>query len=159
VYVIFGIDENGYSEILDFVIGATEFATVWYETLLSLKDRGVKEVFLGVMDSLSGIEYAFCKVFPKADIQRCIVHKVCNSVAKIRRKDYQAFTESLKAIYEAPSKEQVLIMLDEFNTKWPKIYSRVVSDWNNSVDTLLSYYNYPNSIRKCIYTINWIERA
>jgi len=159
VYVILGIDENGYREILDFVIGTTESATVWYETLLSLKDRGVKEVLLGVMDGLSGIVDAFRKAFPKADIQRCIVHKVRNSVAKIRRKDYQAFTESLKAIYEAPSKEQALIMLDEFSTKWSKIYPRVVSDWNNSLDTRLTFYNYPTSIRKCIYTTNWIERA
>jgi len=95
VYVILGIDENGYREILDFVIGTTEFATVCYETLLSLKERGVKEVLIGVTDGLSGIEYAFCKAFSKADIQRCIVHKVRNSIAKIRGKDYKAFTKLL----------------------------------------------------------------
>jgi len=159
VYVILGIDENGYREILDFVIGTTESATVWYEILSSLKKRGVNQVLLGVMDGLSGIEDAFNKAFPKADIQRCIVHKVRNSVAKIRKKDYQAFTESLKTIYEAPSKEQALIMLDEFNTKWSKIYPRIVSNWNNSIDVLLTFYKYPTSIRKSIYTTNWIERA
>jgi len=71
VYVILSIDENGYREILDFVIGTTESTIVWY--LLLLKNRGVKEVLLGAMDGLSGIEYAFCKAFLKADIQRCFI--------------------------------------------------------------------------------------
>lgn len=159
VYIILGIDEEGYREILDFVIGTTESAAVWQEILFSLKDRGVKEVLLGVMDGLCGIEEAFLKAFPKADIQRCIIHKVRNSLAKIRKKDYQSFTESLKNIYEASNKEQALIMLDEFNTKWNKIYPKAVSDWVNNIDTLLTFFKYPVSIRKSIYTTNWIERA
>jgi len=48
-------------------------------------------------------------------------------------------------------------MLDEFSTKWSKVYPRVISDWNNNIDTLLTFYKYPTSIRKCIYTTNWIE--
>lgn len=126
VYVILGIDENGYREIFDFVIGTTEFATVWYETLVSLKDRGVNEVLLDVMDGLSGIE--------------------------------DAFNESLKTIYEAPSRKQALLMLDDFSAKWSGIYPKVVSDWNDNINTLLTY-NYPTSIRKYIYTTKWIERA
>lgn len=159
IYVIIGIDEDGYREILDFVIGTNESSYVWEELLSNLKDRGVREVLLGVMDGLPGIEDAFHKVYPKADIQRCVVHKVRNSIRKIRKRDYQKFTESLKSIYKAPSHEQALIMLDTLGDKWAHIYPEIVADWRENHENLLTFFKYPTTIRQSIYTNNWIERT
>lgn len=157
VYFIMGINEEGYREILDFFIGTNESAYVWEEQLQSLKKRGVVEVLLGVMDGLSGIEDAFGRVFPKADIQSCVVHKVRNSIKNIRKKDISAFTTDLKAVYESPRLDVAKMALDDLVMKWGKIYPRVVDSWIKS-DHLFTYFNYPESIRKAIYTTNWIER-
>jgi len=157
VYFILGIDEEGYREVLDFYIGTTESSYVWEEVFRSLKQRGVTEVLLGVMDGLPGLEDAFNKVFPKADVQRCVVHKVRNTIRKVRKKDLPQLLEDLKSVYESVTKDQAMNMLDEFSTKWGKIYPKVVDSWNNT-SSLFTYYDYPQAIRKAIYTTNWIER-
>jgi transposase-like protein len=158
-YIILGIDEDGYREILDFYIGTTESATVWKEILNNLKSRGLQEVLLGVMDGLSGLEDAFLTVYPKADVQRCIVHKVRNLVSKIRKKDYLEFTSDLKVVYRSPNRDMALLMLDEFKDKWERKYPNLVQSWIENTDTLFKFYDYPASIHQAIYTTNWIERA
>ena len=157
VYFILGIDEEGYREVLDFYIGTTESSYVWEEILSSLKERGATDVLLGVMDGLPGLEEAFNKVYPKADVQSCVVHKVRNTIRKVRKKDLSEILQDLKSVYESPTKDQAMIMLDEFSTKWVKLYPKVVDSWNNN-SSLFTYYSYPIAIRKAIYTTNWIER-
>jgi putative transposase len=157
VYFILGIDEEGYREVLDFYIGTTESSYVWEDIFASLRQRGVTEVLLGVMDGLPGLEDAFNRVFVKADIQRCVVHKVRNTIRKVRKKDLPQILEDLKSVYESATKDQAMIMLDEFSTKWRKSYPKVVDSWNNT-SNLFTYYDYPQAIRKAIYTTNWIER-
>ena len=157
VYFILGVDEEGYREILDFFIGTTESSSVWEEILSSLKSRGVEDVLLGVMDGLAGIEDAFHKVFPKADVQRCVIHKIRNTMKKVRKKDLSEILQDLKSVYESPTKKQALSMLDEFSVKWRKRYPKVVISWNET-SSLFTYYDYPVFIRKSIYTTNWIER-
>ncbi len=122
-----------------------------------MRQRGVTEVLLGVMDGLPGLEDAFNRVFVKADIQRCVVHKVRNTIRKVRKKDLPQILEDLKSVYESATKDQAMIMLDEFSTKWRKSYPKVVDSWNNT-SNLFTYYDYPQAIRKAIYTTNWIER-
>lgn len=157
VYFILGVNEEGYREILDFFIGTTESASVWEEILSSLKVRGVEDVLLGVMDGLAGIEDAFNKVFPKADVQRCVIHKIRNTMKKVRKKDLSEILQDLKSIYESPTQKQALSMLDEFSVKWRKRYPKVVISWNETT-SLFTYFDYPVFIRKSIYTTNWIER-
>ncbi len=157
VYFILGIDEEGYREVLDFYIGTTESSYVWEEILSSLKERGATDVLLGVMDGLPGLEEAFNKVYPKADVQSCVVHKVRNTIRKVRKKDLSEILQDLKSVYESTTKDQAMIMLDEFSIKWVKLYPKVVDSWNNN-SSLFTYYSYPLAIRKAIYTTNWIER-
>lgn len=157
VYFILGIDEEGYREVLDFYIGTTESSYVWEEILYSLKERGATDVLLSVMDGLPGLEEAFNKVYPKADVQSCVVHKVRNTIRKVRKKDLSEILQDLKSVYESPTKDQAMTMLDEFSTKWGKLYPKVVDSWNNN-SSLFTYYSYPLAIRKVIYTTNWIER-
>ena len=138
VYFIMGVDEEGYREVLDFFIG-------------------VNEVLLFVMDGLTGLDDAVHRVYPKADIQRCIVHKVRNAIRSVRKKDINEFTADLKVVYESPNLIQCKAALDDFSTKWSKSYKRLVESWLNDED-LFTYYKYPVAIRKSIYTTNWIER-
>ena len=158
-YIIIGINEEGYREILDFYIGVTESATLWQEVLMNLKSRGVEQVLLGVMDGLPGLTDAFLKVYPKADVQRCVVHKVRNTLHKVKKKHTDEIVTDLKKIYKAPSREYAEQALNDLSLKWDKIYPHLAQSWFEDKDELFAFYKYPDSIQKSIYTTNWIERA
>lgn len=158
-YIIIGINEEGYREILDFYIGVTESAALWEEVLMNLKSRGVEQVLLGVMDGLPGLTDSFLKVYPKADVQRCVVHKVRNTLHKVKKKHTDEIVTDLKKIYKAPSRDYAEQALNNFSLKWDKIYPRLAQSWFEDKDELFAFYKYPDSIQKSIYTTNWIERA
>ena len=158
-YIIIGINEEGYREILDFYIGVTESAALWEEVLMNLKLRGVEQVLLGVMDGLPGLTDSFLKVYPKADVQRCVVHKVRNTLHKVKKKHTDEIVTDLKKIYRAPSREFADQALNDFSSKWDRIYPRLAQSWFEDKDELFTFYKYPDSIQKSIYTTNWIERA
>jgi transposase-like protein len=91
IYLALGVNEEGNREILGFYVGGSEAAYGWLEVLQALKERGVEEVLLGVFDGLPSLDESFQQVFPKADVQRCVVHKVRNTLRKIRKKDQPEF--------------------------------------------------------------------
>jgi len=158
-YIIIGINEEGYREILDFYIGVTESAALWQEVLMNLKSRGVEQVLLGVMDGLPGLTDSFLKVYPKADVQRCVVHKIRNTLHKVKKKHTDEIVTDLKKIYKAPSREYAEQALNDFSSKWDKLYPHLAQSWFEDKDELFAFYKYPDSIQKSIYTTNWIERA
>jgi putative transposase len=155
IYVVLGVNEEGYREILDFFVGGQESAYVWQEIL----QYGVKEVLLGIFDGLPGLEEAFRAVYPKADVQRCVVHKVRSTLNRVRKKDQFEMAEDLKLIYRSPNKEIALEMFQQFQSKWSREYPREVQSWANELDVLLTFMDYPSSIRSVIYTTNAIERT
>lgn len=157
--IVLGVNEDGYREILGFYVGGQESALGWQEILQDLYQRGVKEVLLGVFDGLNGLEEAFKSVFPKADVQRCVVHKVRNTLNKVRKKDQIEVAEDLKLIYRATTKEAAIQAFREFEKKWSKKYAREVQSWEKDLDVLLTFMKYPLSIRSVIYTTNAIERT
>jgi transposase-like protein len=159
IYIVLGVNEDGYREILGFYVGGQESALGWQEILQDLYQRGVKEVLLGVFDGLNGLEEAFKSVYPKADVQRCVVHKVRNTLNKVRKKDQIEVAEDLKLIYCATTKEAAIQAFDEFEKKWSKKYAREVQSWEKDLDVLLKFMKYPLSIRCVIYTTNEIERT
>ncbi|WP_445614369.1 IS256 family transposase [Geobacillus sp. YF-1] len=150
---------RGHREILDFFVGGQESAYVWQEILQQLYNRGVKEVLLGVFDGLPGLEEAFEVVYPKADVQRCFVHKVRNTLQCVRKKDQFEVAEDLKLIDRAPNKEMVFQMFQQFESKWSSKYSREVQSWANELDVFLTFMDDLSSIRSVIYTTNVIERT
>jgi transposase-like protein len=159
VYLIIGIDEEGYREILDFYIGVSESSSLWEEVLLNIKKRGVQQVLLGVMDGLPGLKDTFLKVFPKSDIQRCVVHKVRNTIAKVRKKDLHEIIQDMKNIYESTTLEYAEKELESFTGKWSSKYPKVTKSWHEDKNELFTFFKYPSSIRRSIYTTNWIERT
>lgn len=159
VNIVIGITEEGYRQILGFYVGGQESALGWRDILLDLYNRGVKEVLLGAFDGLPGLEDAMKEIYPKADVQRCVVHKLRNAYNAVRKKDVTAVIESLKPIYQANTKEEAHSQFNSFKEAWKSKYPKVVKSWEEDLDVLLTFLDYPSSIRPMIYTTNIIERT
>ncbi|ALS26332.1 transposase [Paenibacillus sp. 32O-W] len=158
VYFAMGIDEDGHRQILGFYVGGQESANGWRDVLKDLYKRGAQEVLLGVFDGLPGLDDAFREVYPKADVQHCIVHKVRSTFPKIRVQDKTEFLDDLKTVYHALDHELALAAFDTFKDKWGKKYPKEIQSWEEQLDTLLTFYKYPPQIKNAIYTSNPIER-
>lgn len=158
IYTAMGINEEGYRQILGFYIGGQESSNGWKEMLKDLYKRGAQEVLLGVFDGLTGLEDAFREVYPKADVQHCIVHKIRETFPKIRVADKAEFIEDLKPLYTALDRDLAGCAFDNLKNKWNKIYPREIKSWEDQLPTLFAFYKYPESIRYSIYTSNPIER-
>lgn len=159
VYVVMGIDEDGHRQILGYYVGGEESATTCKEIFRDLKQRGVEEVLVGVADGLTGLKDAFLSVFPKADFQRCVVHKLRNTISKVRAKDKAAVLGDLKGVYSSETYNEALACFRMFESKWNVRYPREVQSWREDLDDLLCFYKYPSLIRSSIYTTNSIERT
>lgn len=159
IYFAVGVNEEGYRELLGFYVGGQENALGWQEMLQDLYQRGLKEVLLGVFDGLPGLEEAFKSIYPKADVQRCVVHKVRNTLNRVRQTDRESVAEDLKAVYRSFTRSQAEAQFDVFREKWQAKYPREVSSWEQDLPVLLTFLKYPSSIRSVIYTTNWIERT
>lgn len=159
IYVAMGIDEEGYRQILGFYVGGIESAHGWKELLQNLHHRGATDILLGVFDGLTGLEEAFHSVYPKADVQRCVVHKIRNTFPKIRVTDKVEFLDDLKQVYQAADHEEAMKQFYRFEARWEKRYPREVASWRNDLPVLLTFYKYPEAIRPRIYTTNAIERT
>ncbi|MFB4166327.1 IS256 family transposase, partial [Alteribacillus sp. JSM 102045] len=159
VYLVIGVTEEGYREILGFYVGGKESSHGWQDILLELQKRGVEEVLLGVFDGLPGLEEAMKTVYPKADVQRCVVHKVRNALNHARKKDQSAIAEDLKPIYQANSLDEAEERLKDFSAQWKKKYPKIVKGWEEDFSVLTTFLKYPPSIRSMIYTTNMIERT
>ncbi|MDW3707760.1 IS256 family transposase, partial [Enterococcus faecium] len=155
VYITIGIRLDGTKEVLGFTIAPTESAYIWKEVLQDLKNRGLKEVLLVVTDGLSGIEESIHSVYPNAQFQQCCVHVSRNIAHKVRVRDRKEICEDFKLVYQANSKEEALDHIDFMTRKWKKQYPRVVNLLLNPA--LLTFYNFPHTIRRIIYSTNLIE--
>jgi len=159
VLFVLGIDEEGYREILDFEVNPSEGAESWLEMIRRLYERGVREVLLFVADGVTGLEERIKEYFPKADFQSCVVHKVRNTLNKVRAKDRKKVAKDLKKIYQVSTEEEALKGFEKFKEKWESKYPRVVKSWEQELYKLLTFLKYPESIQRVIYTTNLIERT
>ncbi|TBL67093.1 IS256 family transposase [Paenibacillus thalictri] len=159
IYLAMGINEQGRREILGFYVGGQESSNGWREVLQDLYRRGLQEVLLGVFDGLPGLEDAFRDVYPQADVQHCVVHKIRSTMPKIRVPDKTEFLDDLKTIYTALDGDLARAAFDTVKDKWSKRYPKELKSWEQQLSTLLAYYKYPPLIRPAIYTSNAIERT
>lgn len=155
VYIVIGIRLDGTKEVLGFSIAPTESSYVWKEILQDLKDRGLEEVLLVVTDGLSGINDSIHSVYPNAQFQQCCVHISRNIAHKVRVSDRQEVCNDFKLVYQAASKEEAMNQISFMIDKWKKQYPRVVKLLMNPA--ILTFYNFPPSIRRTIYSTNLIE--
>ena len=157
VYLAIGIDQEGRKEVLGFWIGENESSKYWLNVLNELKNRGVQDILIMSVDNLKGFSEAISSVFPKTEIQKCVVHQIRNSIRYISYKDVREFTSDLKEMYNAPTLEQAEFKLDELEEKWGKKYMAVINSWRSNWNELTTYFKYDTKIRKLIYTTNPIE--
>ena len=157
VYFIIWIDTDWTKQILDFVVWVEpENSKAWLEILNKLKSRWLKDVIFTVFDWLPWLSKSANIAFPKAIVQRCLVHKVRNTIKLIKSKDEKEFLSDLKKIYNAPSEEEAIRLAKKFKNKWEE-YKTILDDWLYTMDEWWKYYNYSPAIRKLIYTTNIIE--
>ena len=157
VYTILGVRLDGKKEVLGLYLSENEGANFWLSVLTDLQARGVEDILIASVDGLKGFPEAINAIFPKAEVQLCIVHQIRNSIKYVASKDQKEFAKDLKLIYQAPTKElaeEELLKLDE---KWGKKYPLVINSWQSKWENLSVYFKYPEDIRRIIYTTNIIE--
>jgi transposase-like protein len=127
------------------------------KVLMDIRNRGVRDVFIVCVDGLSGFINAIESIFPKAEVQKCIVHQIRNATKFVSYRDLKEFCNDMKFIYHAPNETAALAALDEFEKKWGKKYSYAVKSWRENWQSLATFFKYPEEIRRLIYTTNPIE--
>lgn len=159
LYIIVGVNLQGIKSCLGLYIDTTESAKYWLLVLNELKNRGLEDVLIFVVDNLKGISEAISAVYAKADIQKCIVHQVRNSLRFVKTSDrHQSLvTQDLKAIYQAATEESAKHALDIFAQKWDGQYAYISKSWRINWDELMTFFRYPVEIRRMMYTTNPIE--
>ena len=157
VYTILGVRLDGRKEILGLYLSETEGANFWLQILTDLNNRGVQDILIASVDGLKGFPEAINAIFPKTEVQLCIVHQIRNSLKYVASKNHKEFMKDLKLVYQAISKEAAEEALVALEKKWGKKYPIVINSWKNKWENLSYYFKYPESIRKIIYTTNIIE--
>ena len=157
VYVVIGVNKEGRKELLGFWINESESASFWFKVLNDLKSRGVKDVLIFSVDNLSGIGKAIKGVYPQAEIQKCVVHQIRNSLRYVSWKDKKELSSDLKKVYGAATLEEAELRMDEFEEKWGNKYPHVIKSWRTNWEELMAYFKYPLELRKLMYTTNIIE--
>ena len=156
-YVVLGINMDGCKDILGIWIGEHESAKFWLNVLNDLKNRGVQSVYVFCVDGLIGFREAIGSVYPKAQIQRCIIHQIRSSTKFVSYKDIKKLMADLKTVYQAINEEEALNNLMKFKETWGKTYPSCVKSWEENWDILSTFFAYPAEVRRIIYTTNIIE--
>ena len=159
VYVALGIELSGKKDILGLWISENEGAKFWLSNLTELKNRGLNDILITCTDNLVGISDAIGAVYPKTGHQLCIVHQIRNSLQYVSYKDRKKVVSDLQSIYKATSEEEAHNALHAFDTKWSKRYPHIAKSWYSNWDNLILFLEYPESIRRVIYTTNAVESA
>jgi len=156
-YIMLGITLEGKKEIIGIWIGENETSKYWLTVLNDIQKRGIQDVLIFAIDGLNGFNEAIQAVYPKAEIQRCIVHQIRSSLRFVSWKDRKAVAKDLKSVYSAHNEEDAQIALTEFNDIWGKKYPNITASWTSHWNDLATFFKYPDSVRKLIYTTNPIE--
>jgi len=157
LYNIMGIDTEGRKEVLGIYLSESEGANFWLQVLTDMNNRGLKDILIACTDNLKGFTEAILSVFPKAEVQLCIVHQIRNSLKYVASKDQKEFMRDLKRVYRATSKEVAEDELLKLADKWESKYPVVIQSWQNNWEHLSQYFKYTAPIRKIIYTTNAVE--
>jgi len=157
VYIAIGVDMDGQRDVCGLWIGDAESSKYWLNCFTELKNRGVRDILICTVDGLNGFTEAIHAIYPKTDIQRCIVHQVRNAMRYVAWKELRAYTTDMKLIYQAPTEAAGLLELDRFEEKWGKKYPSALKSWRDNWIELSTFFKYTAPIRKLIYTTNRIE--
>ena len=157
VYIAIGINMDGIKEVLGMWVGENESAKFWLSVMNSLKNRGLEDILIACVDGLTGFTNAIEAVYPKTEIQQCIIHQIRNTTKFVSYKDIKALMADLKKVYAAVDETTALTELDNFEEKWSNKYPKIAISWRVNWANLSTYFKYPEAVRTLIYTTNTIE--
>ena len=157
-YLALGITPDGRKHVLGLWLDANEGAKFWLRIVNELRNRGVKDILIAVVDGLKGFPEAINAAFPQTLVQTCIVHLLRNALAYVSWQDRKQVVAALKPIYKAPTADAALVALDEFEAgPWGKKYPAIAPIWRRQWDQVIPFFAFPEEVRKIIYTTNAIE--
>lgn len=157
LYNILGVTKEGKKEVLGMYISENEGANFWLQVLTDLNNRGLQDILIACTDNLKGFSEAILSIFPKTQIQKCIVHQIRNSLKYVASKDQKEFLMDLKLVYKAVNKALAEDELLKLSEKWEKKYPIVIESWHRNWEELSTYFQYTEPIRRIIYTTNAVE--
>jgi len=157
VYTVLGLTLEGRKEVLGLYLSESEGANFWLSVLSDLQNRGVNDILIASVDGLTGFPEAIQTIYPKTEVQLCVVHQIRNSLRYVGSKHHKAFMADLKPVYKALNKQAAETALDELEKRWGDKYPIVIQSWRKKWENLSVYFRYPEPIRKVIYTTNSIE--
>src|SRR5690606_35727226 len=157
LYNILGVNKEGHKEVLGMYISESEGANFWLQVLTDLQQRGLEDILIACTDNLKGFTEAILGVFPKTQVQKCIVHQIRNSLKYVSSKDQKEFLRDLKLVYRATNKQTAEDRLLDLDEKWGQKYPVVIESWQRNWEELSQYFEYAEPIRKIIYTTNAVE--
>jgi putative transposase len=157
IYVALGVDITGKQDVLGLWHADTESASFWANVCMDLQARGVEDILIACADGLTGLPDAITSVFPRTDVQLCVVHQIRASTRFVNYKDRKAFCADLKNIYCAQNIIEAETALSELETIWGKKYPASVRSWVNNFDKVTTFFKYPVELKKVAYTTNSIE--
>ena len=157
VYIAIGINMDGLKEVLGMWVGENESAKFWLSVMNGLKNRGLQDILIACVDGLTGFPTAIEAVYPKTEIQQCIIHQIRNTTRFVSYKDIKALMADLKKVYAAIDEQTALSELENFDEKWGTKYPKIAISWRDNWANLSTYFKYPQEVRTLIYTTNAIE--
>ena len=157
VYIAIGINMDGLKEVLGMWVGENESAKFWLSVMNGLKNRGLQDILIACVDGLTGFPAAIEAVYPKTEIQQCIIHQIRNTTRFVSYKDIKALMADLKKVYAAIDEQTALAELETFDEKWGNKYPKIAISWRDNWANLSTYFKYPQEVRTLIYTTNAIE--
>lgn len=157
VYIAIGINMDGIKDVLGMWVGENESAKFWLSIMNGLRHRGIEDILIACVDGLTGFTSAIEAVFPKTEIQQCIIHQIRNNTKFVSYKDIKILMADLKKVYAAIDEQTALYELDNFEEKWGAKYPKIAVSWRTNWANLSTYFKYPEEVRKLIYTTNAIE--
>ncbi|MEC5164240.1 MULTISPECIES: IS256 family transposase [unclassified Janthinobacterium] len=158
VYLALGVRADGTKGILGIWIEQTEGAKFWLRVMTELKNRGVEDILIAVVDGLKGFPQAINAVFPQTQVQTCIVHLIRNSLDFVNWKDRKLVAAELKTVYRANTEAEAVAALEAFaNGRWGAKYPPIAGMWRRQWQEVIPFFSYPLEVRRIVYTTNAIE--
>lgn len=157
LYNVIALNVEGKKELLGIYLSESEGANFWLNVLTDLHNRGVDDILIASIDNLKGFAQAISSIFPRTEVQLCLVHQVRNSLRYVTSNDHKPFLKDLKRVYRASTKELAEQELDRLEDIWGEKYQLVIRSWRSNWDRLSPFFSYSKDIRRIMYTTNPIE--
>jgi transposase-like protein len=157
VYTCLGVNLDGEKQLLGLWIGDQEGARFWQTVLTDLANRGIEDILIACVDGLTGFPEAIASVFPRTEVQECVIHAIRRSMQYVGWNNRKAFIADLKPVYKATTESDGVLALDRLEEVWGKQYPQAIATWRNHWPYLSTFFAYPKCIRRVIYTTNAVE--